>query len=63
MAGAAALRVDLVAGLRIVEAHGKDREWVDMVIGKFTGFNTKEHAADAMAVGVRPEAIIALPGF
>jgi hypothetical protein len=38
----------------------KDREWVDMVIGLYTGFNTVEHTADAVAVGVRPEAIIAL---
>lgn len=38
----------------------KDREWVDIVLGREIGFNMWAHTADGMAVGVRPEAILAL---
>jgi hypothetical protein len=38
----------------------KDREWIDIVMGHELGFNMWGHIADGMAVGVRPEAVIAL---
>jgi hypothetical protein len=38
----------------------KDREWVDIVLGRELGFNMWAHTADGLAVGVRPEAVIAL---
>jgi hypothetical protein len=38
----------------------QDREWVDIVLGRELGFNMWGHVADGMAVGVRPEAILAL---
>jgi hypothetical protein len=38
----------------------KDREWIDIVLGHEIGFNMWPHTADGMAVGVRPEAIVAL---
>jgi hypothetical protein len=37
-----------------------DREWIDIVLGRELGFNMWAHTADGMAVGVRPEAILAL---
>ncbi len=38
----------------------QDREWVDIVLGRELGFNMWGHVADGMAVGVTPEAILAL---
>jgi len=38
----------------------RDREWIDIVLGREMGFQMWGHLADGMAVGVRPEAIIAL---
>jgi hypothetical protein len=38
----------------------QDREWVDIVLGRELGFNMWGHVADGMAVGVRPEAVLAL---
>lgn len=37
-----------------------DREWIDIVLGHELGLNMWGHLADGMAVGVRPEAIIAV---
>lgn len=37
-----------------------DREWVDVVLGEYLGFNMWGHIVDAVAVGVRPEAIYAV---
>jgi hypothetical protein len=38
----------------------KDREWVDIVLGQYLGFNMWGHIADGIAVGVRPEAALAI---
>jgi hypothetical protein len=38
----------------------KDREWIDIVLGREIGFSMWAHTADGMAVGVRPEAVLAL---
>jgi hypothetical protein len=38
----------------------KDREWIDIVLGRELGFNMWAHVADGMAVGVRPQAVLAL---
>jgi hypothetical protein len=37
-----------------------DREWIDIVLGNELGLNMWGHVADGMAVGVRPEAVIAV---
>jgi hypothetical protein len=42
----------------------KDREWIDIVLGKHLGFYHPDliwgHTVDGLAVGVRPEAVLAL---
>ena len=38
----------------------KDREWVDVVLGEYLGFNMWGHILDGIAVGVRPEAVFAV---
>jgi hypothetical protein len=37
-----------------------DREWIDIVLGHELGLNMWGHVADGMAVGVRPEAVVAV---
>jgi hypothetical protein len=37
-----------------------DREWIDAVLGRELGLNMWGHIADGLAVGVRPEAMVAL---
>ncbi|WP_133901488.1 hypothetical protein [Actinophytocola oryzae] len=37
-----------------------DREWIDIVLGHEMGLNMWGHVADGMAVGVRPQAVIAV---
>jgi hypothetical protein len=41
IAAAAALRVDMAGGMRIVEAHGGDRGWVDAVGYAFREFGSR----------------------
>jgi hypothetical protein len=38
----------------------KDREWVDVVLGEHLGFNMWGHLIDGIAVGIRPDAILAV---
>jgi len=40
----------------------KDREFVDIVLAQYLGFNMWGHIADGLSVGVRPEAILAVLG-
>jgi hypothetical protein len=37
-----------------------EREWVDIVLGHELGYDMWPHIADGMAVGVRPEAVLAV---
>ncbi len=37
-----------------------DREWVDIVLGNHLGFNLWGHICDGLAVGVRPQAVLAI---
>jgi hypothetical protein len=38
----------------------QDREWVDIVLGNHLGYNMWGHICDGLAVGVRPEAVLAI---
>ncbi|RYG82408.1 MAG: hypothetical protein EON59_14200 [Alphaproteobacteria bacterium] len=37
-----------------------DREWVDIVLGSYLGYNMWGHICDGLAVGVRSEAVLAI---